>query len=294
MPITTLVLDFDGTCTDIPAIEQRFLDDTLEFLARSEWHTSREEWQEALAAVRAASPDLGWTLGGLPAAPAAADPYILSGEAIRHLAERGGVPSLATPAYAYAYQKSAAKLRPELRHVLERALALGVIVRFVSNSKTAALAAHLDALLADAPELRAQLEIHGDAQKFRVTGADWEATHLGSAPAMQGVYRALPEHVELGLARPIYLRRGLYLQALAAVWGGDPARAASTLVCGDIWELDLALPAQLGCQLHLIERAAPYDTYPYERDAARATGASVSPDLLGLLARLEAEVSPPA
>ncbi|MGZ3461672.1 MAG: hypothetical protein ACXU86_24540, partial [Archangium sp.] len=90
-----------------------------------------------------------------------------------------------------------------------------------------------------------------------------------------------------GLKRPLYLRRPSYMRALSNVWAGDMTKAASTLVCGDIWELDLTLPAVLGCAVHLIERAAPYDTCGYERAAASAVGATVSVDLKGLLSRLD-------
>jgi hypothetical protein len=52
--------------------------------------------------------------------------------------------------------------------------------------------------------------------------------------------------------------------------------------------LDLAMPAQLGCRVHLITRAAPYDTYDYERHAVQRLGSlgGISDDLRGVLARL--------
>ena len=63
----------------------------------------------------------------------------------------------------------------------------------------------------------------------------------------------------------------------------------STVVCGDIWELDLAMPAALGMCTHLITRASPYDTYDFELQAARRAvpSAGVSDDLRGLLTTVE-------
>ena len=82
------------------------------------------------------------------------------------------------------------------------------------------------------------------------------------------------------------------MSALGKVWRGDAANGPrTTLVCGDIWELDLALPDALGCAVHLIERGAPYSTYAYELDAmTQARRGSSSGDLNGLLAVLKTRV----
>jgi hypothetical protein len=82
------------------------------------------------------------------------------------------------------------------------------------------------------------------------------------------------------LDRPVYLRRGAYFEALCAT----TFPMEQTLVCGDIWELDLALPAALGAQVHLIERAAPFATYRYERE--RLAKGQSSPNLEALLERI--------
>ncbi len=281
--IKTLVLDFDGTCTDIPAMGAPYLDACLAFLVGIQF-TNAAEWEDALEAVRRASPDAGWTLGGIPTAPAAADPYILSGEAIGHIARSRSLPMPYPDAYANAYASAVAPFRPELRKVLEAIDALGVAIHFVSNSSTKKIAARLDELLADAPLLLRKIQVQGNAAKFVVNEPAWDDRRL--TPSMREAFERVPAANPAMLRRPIYLRREPYLRALSNVWSGDATNAPTTLVCGDIWELDLALPAALGCSTHLVERAAPYDTYDYERELARRAGATLSADLVGVVERL--------
>lgn len=288
MPIKTLLLDFDGTCTDVPAIHQRFLDASFEYLSQKGWLTNHDSWVAARAAVTAASPEAGWTLGKTPSAPAAADPYILAGEAALYIARKEKRPLPADfDAYGFAYAKAVAPFRPELRAVLKRADELGVEIQFISNSSTTKITGRLMDLLADDPALAARIVTRGGAEKFVIAELPWDDARI--SPEARRVFGALP--VATGghpdLKRPIYLRRGSYMRQLAEAWGGDPARAATTLVCGDIWDLDLALPAALGCAVHLVKRGAPYGTYDYEREATLAAGGSISADLTGLLARLE-------
>jgi len=221
-------------------------------------------------------------------APAAADPYILAGEAALYFArcQKKALPA-DFDAFGFAYAKAVAPLRPELRRVLERVDALGIAIHFISNSSTTKIRGRIMDLLGDDPALDARIGKRGGAEKFAVTELSWDDDAI-SADARRA-FEALPAAGggPWPLRRPPYLRRGSYMRELAAVWGGDPSRAGTTLVCGDVWELDLALPAALGCAVHLVERGAPYDTYPYERDATTAAGGSISADLNGLLARLE-------
>jgi hypothetical protein len=84
------------------------------------------------------------------------------------------------------------------------------------------------------------------------------------------------------------------METLYSVWGDDPKAPEATLFCGDIWELDLAMPAALGFQTHLITRGAPpYATHDYELKAANKLG-TVSTDLNGLLERVRAARQPRA
>jgi hypothetical protein len=81
------------------------------------------------------------------------------------------------------------------------------------------------------------------------------------------------------------LGRGRYLDVLASIWAETGTGPEETLVCGDIFELDLGLPAEMGAHVHLIRRET---TYAYERDAVAALGArgGSSAGLDALLARV--------
>jgi hypothetical protein len=87
-PITHVVLDFDGTCTQIPAIFEAYLDLYLEGLVKAGFNISKADWQEGQAVVRRHSPEAGWMLAGCPAAPVAADPYILADETAKLILRR--------------------------------------------------------------------------------------------------------------------------------------------------------------------------------------------------------------
>ena len=99
---------------------------------------------------------------------------------------------------------------------------------------------------------------------------------------------AFEEALLAGLKRPIYLRRGAYFEAIYSAFRGDLNLLTSAIFCGDIWEMDLAMPAALGAKVHLLSRAAPFDTYAYEMQALATCGnrGNTSADLSGLLAWL--------
>jgi hypothetical protein len=290
VPLRHLVFDFDGTCTDIPAAHERFLDRYFRLLRAGNPSAglTPDAWEQALATVRTQSPARGWTLGGAPAAPAAADPYILAYEAAKDLV---GADHLDPKLHGSALQGNEAPLRPELAGVLDALDRLGLGLTFVSNSSTAIVAARLDGLLLPRHELlRSRIKVLGDASKFKL-----EAVPL--SPELEELWRELPPVKGPASAprRGIALGRGHYLRALSEIWCGAALERTGTLVCGDIWELDLALPEALGCEVHLIEREAPYQTCAYERDAVHAAGSrgGSSKDLHGLLARVRRSFEAP-
>ncbi|MBS2024359.1 MAG: hypothetical protein JST92_18320 [Deltaproteobacteria bacterium] len=289
MALRTLILDFDGTCTDVPATHQRFLDETFRVYSAAYPMVTLERWERALTAVRAAAPDAAWMLAKVPAAPSGADPYVLAGEAISFLNREDGRRDPQPDFFTEPYKLAEAPFRPELVSVLEAADAMDLAIHFISNSDTKKIAGRLDSLLADKPALRAKIKVEGNAAKFSVMELPWDQTF---PQWLRQRFERLPAEAARRLSRPIYLRRGSYMRALGTVWGDDDYGPSSTLVCGDIWELDLALPDALGCAVHLIERAPPYFTYAYELDAMTAARrGSSSYDLNGLLARLRRELA---
>lgn len=288
MALRYVVLDFDGTCTQVELVHTGFLASYLAILEQANGCAPgglRGAWDAALAEVREASPTAGWTLFGAPStAPAAADPYILAGEASALLARAGALRVVPVDAYSRAYAANPAPWRPELPDVLDGLVRRGLRVGFISNSDPRVIAGRLGDVLNADRELRAQIAVHGDAAKFKVMELPVGATGPGAAhrarfEALDGSVRAA------GLARPIYLRRGAYFDALCGLWrdlGATHDASAETLVCGDVWELDLAMPHALGAAVHLIRRAPPYETYPYEL-AQLASPRDASDDLRGLL-----------
>ena len=72
------------------------------------------------------------------------------------------------------------------------------------------------------------------------------------------------------------------------MFSGDFTLLPNTVFCGDIWEMDLAMPHALGANVHLLDRAAPFNTYEHEKRVIETYGqrAKASADLSGLLAWL--------
>ncbi len=287
MPIRYVVLDFDGTCTQVEKVQQGFLDSYKEALTRANNRAIDTEWNAALKTVIAASPKAGWTLGGSPAAPAAADPYILAGEAAELLNRQMGLKLLPPDAFKPLYNLNAPQWRDEAKEVFKTLVARGLKVGIISNSASDSVQARVNALFEDDAAFRAQLHVGGGAAKFKTRDVFF-APEL-PATAHRAHFDALPGCLEVpGLGRPVYLRRGAYFEALCAFWanfGEKQYAMKETLICGDIWELDLAMPRALGAHTHLITRAAPFGTCDYER--AQMAPEDISADLTGLIGHIE-------
>jgi len=296
MRLSHVVLDFDGTCTRVEATQELYLQHYKELLAEAAGAEFAAGWDEGWELVRTRSPEAAWTaLGRAPAAPANADPYIAAGEIVGWLERRWKAAGHAPPPipkdlYKRAYASAEAPWRDEVVGTIEELVGLGARVTFVSNSATGTIAKRLDDLLADRATLRTQIRVFGDANKYVVKELSWDGDPL-PAP-VEAPFQALPAAAPgiEGLRRPVYLRRGDYYHALCGVWEHDAAAIPETIVCGDIYELDLAMPAALGCHVHLVTRAEPHATCDYERNAVTALGArgGVSDDLHALVARVRA------
>lgn len=264
-PITRLVLDFDGTCTRVERIADAYLEAYRTGLG-AYLEVSEDDWHAALRAVRSMSPRIGWTVAGSPSAPAAADPYILAYEAAHFLRRRAGSDAdIPVAVHAEAYAACPAAWRKDARTVLEAVASTGAEIWFVSNSGTAYIESRLNELLGPGDPLRSAIKVQSDAGKFRICELPWEEDALLD-PAARDLFAHIPPAVPSAeLDRPIYLRRGSYFHALSRVFAGDFTALSATLFCGDIWELDLAMPRQLGARVHLLDRAAPFETCDYER-----------------------------
>ncbi|GEL74842.1 HAD family hydrolase [Myxococcus virescens] len=281
MAIACVVLDFDGTFTDVAAESAPFLRHFRQGLAAALGEDLEAAWEEEVAALRAGADALGWDLGGRVVAPATADPYLTATCAAHRLMQRFGQgqdearrSDVVQKLYREAYAHSATAFKPEAKEVLEALVATGLPVTVVTNAHTDLVEKKLDQL---APKGREKLTVSGDARKFLLDPPD----------AADARFSAVPETQTLDgvLRRPVYLRRGRYFEALKRVWESTGTTPEQTLVAGDIYELDLALPAALGAHVQLVARD---NVLPYELKAMELLGArgGVDRSLHGVLPRL--------
>jgi FMN phosphatase YigB (HAD superfamily) len=273
-----LILDFDGTFTDAYAEAEPFVSgfkkDLFDLLGRD----ASADWDRLEAEVTAHPDRYGWMNGSHIAAPAGADPYLTSSCIAQNLFDELGM--LQREAWRneilqllyrtnYALTKSAP--RSDARAVLDDLLARDMKVVVVTNSRTDAVAAKIDEL---GLERRDELEVYGDAKKFVIDDA-----------ARDDRFNQLEDMVIPGLnARKVAIKRGHYYDLVSHLWAESGADPEQTLVCGDIFELDLALPLALGCRVHLVhhDQTPPYEV-AFLRDHPRA---SVSVELAGVLEQI--------
>lgn len=281
-PIALVVVDFDGTLTDVDSHAPAFYAASRQALGKlMGWDetTQQRQWSRAFDAITQLPPTAAWIVDGREVCPATADPYMIA-NSVTHLLLGEHRPELSPAArvtrvlevHHAAYQQVTPAFRPDARLVLETLLAEGYPVRVVSNSRTQAIERMLDALAIDGRE---RVLVCGEAGKFSVC----EAT----VPDVR--FLALPETAEWWEGgRPILLRRGKYFEVLRSIWEATGTSPQQTLVIGDIFELDLAMPSGLGAHIHLVTRAG---TLPHEVRLANARprGAAGAP-LAAALERL--------
>ena len=275
-----VILDFDGTFTDVEKEAGPFFAAyKADAQARLGIDDFEEAWERCQAKVAADPAHYGWSYGGHIVAPGNADPYLRATVILNMiLDERGLLPDpvarreLLQSLYHANYPKADTVFRPHAKQVVEALLASGVPTVVVTNSETSAVEAKLDRLH---PVGRERLRVCGDAKKYIVCDLDPPDPRFEAVPA---------EVTVPGLRRPILTRRGHYYQQLRALWDELNVEPRRTLVVGDIYELDLALPGKLGTDVHLVLKEM---TEAYERAAIeRCARGELSPGLDGVLQRV--------
>ena len=265
--IDCVILDFDGTFTDVQQeaapFERVYLQNLNDLLARD----VSDLWREEQAAILSRPADFGWEFAGQKVAPATADPYLLATATairifdtlgvLRHLELRTEITQVL---YREAYKHTVDVFRPDARQVLEHIVNSGRKTFVVTNSDTEIVKRKLRGLAARGSE---RVTVVGNARKYMITDADPMDERFLSVP---------PERKVDGLPRSVLLRRGRYYEALRNLWASTGTTPERTLVCGDIYELDLALPDALGSSIHLVLRRNALD---YERNAIQAAGPRV-------------------
>jgi hypothetical protein len=271
LPITHVVLDFDGTCTQVPVIFEDYLDRYRQGLVKAGFDVSQADWRDAQAVVQQHSPEAGWMLAGCPAAPAAADPYILADEAARLILRTRKDPRPLPNINAEAYAAAVAPWRDDALETFALLIERGVHIYLVSNSSSAFITGRIAQLASTREHILSNISVQSDAGKYRICELSWPNHGAVSAQSAR-TFAALAAASEGLLNRPIYLRRGAYFEAINTVLAGDTSRLWNTLFCGDIWEMDLSMPFALGARVHLLDRAVPFSTYSYELQAIEACG----------------------
>jgi FMN phosphatase YigB (HAD superfamily) len=284
MSIECIILDFDGTFTEVDAEARPFLEVFRRGLGDLVGEDFAARWDTTKERVLASPDKHGWENEGRIVAPAHADPYVLATTIAQILVaesgriEAGDRHAAVERLFLASYPHAATVFRPDARMVVEALVRGGLPIFVVTNSKTE----HVQAKLAKlAPAGLEHLIVRGDARKFAVTAPE---TSLDTPWTER--WAAIPEtRMVSGLGRPVHLRRGAYFDAIRRISEETGAEPEAMLVCGDIWELDLVLPALLGARIHLVTRPG---TPEHEKRAVRATpGGSASPNLAGLLAELD-------
>jgi FMN phosphatase YigB (HAD superfamily) len=279
-PIDCVILDFDGTFTDVQKeaapFERVYLQNLNDLLGRD----VSDLWRSEQAFILARPADFGWEFAGQKVAPATADPYLLATATAIRVFDQLGVlkhqelrTEITQVLYREAYQHTVDVFRPDARRVLEHIIESGRNVFVVTNSDTEIVRRKIRGLGAKGSD---NLHVVGDARKYMI---------VDPTPVDERFLQIPVERRVDGLPRSILLRRGRYYEALRKLWTDSGTTPERTLVCGDIYELDLALPDALGSSVHLVLRKNALD---YERRAieAAAPRGGMSDELAGVLDRL--------
>jgi len=226
------ISDFDGTLTDTDAEAQPYVDEFPRAFSER-FHIPHAALVGMIARHSAAvseDPASGWINDGKVVAPAIADPYVFTTTVFGRLYESmfgpAGRAETLREFHERAYRLSRTVFRPGAGEFLRELLKRREVV-IVTNSSTSAVEMKLD-LLREAHGLPA-IPVIGNAKKYVIDDA-WTDLPTSITPP--------------GFPRPVLLRRKRYADALASL--GWPAH--ETAVIGDVYELDLALPEQLGYQ----------------------------------------------
>ena len=253
--IDTLILDFDGTLTNIEKEAKPYVEGFCKCLGR-ELKLSQSEietyWNEARAKILKTPEKYGWELDGIIVASATSDPimtcYPITDEILSKLGtnlseqERR---ALLAKLYLENYPKMSESFKEGVDEFLSEVWDLFEgNVYVVTNSSPDKVEKKISHLHSD----HSRITIIGGAKKYVVVN-DWEA---------------VPQTITIsGLERQVYLRRQHYGNILDKIMKEQNTNASRITVIGDIWELDLALPQYLGMNIGFI----PNKTTPqYEKE----------------------------
>ncbi|MFA4846548.1 MAG: HAD family hydrolase, partial [Patescibacteria group bacterium] len=244
-----VVLDFDGTITDVEEEGKAFLSgyivDLCALLAKTVDEVGpvmHVVYDEIIA-----NPDNnGWLYNGLIVAPATVDPYLRMMAIARRVFDHFGAyldrldrERLLNFLYTNNYPLSGVAFKNGAYQMLCELCANDEIaVYVVTNSHTEGVCKKIVTLCAGNDGLASMRErVIGGAKKYMV----------GDRPDYVAKSITLP-----GLSRPVYLRRSAYFEVLERLREMHGVGWEAVTVIGDIFELDLALPFALGARVGMV------------------------------------------
>jgi FMN phosphatase YigB (HAD superfamily) len=253
MARNVIVTDFDGTVTDVdkgakPYIEgyQRNVADTLG-IARQDL---LPKWQATQAVVEANPSQYGWVMNGRIIAPAYADPLIMGRTVAHNILDEAGIcmdpeerHELLEGFFQENYPNIGTVFRPDTQDYLKELYDHDSVV--VTNSRTAKVEGQLAMAQEGLTGFCFGFPVMGEAKKYRLDDS----------------WTEVPESVDKGFGRPLFLRRKLYWDVLQTIM--------DVTVIGDVYELDLLLPQHMGMEVILLTRP---QTPQFEIDAVRSNG----------------------
>lgn len=269
--VQCVVLDFDGTLTDVYAEASGFVEayraDIAALLPLSPADFDAA-WQQAQHTITTTPDRYGWRhFDGITnpiVAPAHTDPYIMPGcishlllDAHHILTDRNVRSQTLQAIFARHYQRASTHFRAHTAPFLHALRAQHIPIHIVTNSHTDAVTRKLQHL--DLQPDAQHIVLHGNARKNVLTDPT-QPDDPQFAPLRE------PARVQ-GLDRMVWRNRGHYFDVLQHVWRTTHTTPSHTLVCGDLYELDLAVPQALGAHVHLVTR---HSTAPYEIAAVEA------------------------
>ena len=254
-----IVLDFDGTMTDVEADAHPFrvgyLDDLSIFVGRGPGDAEVQGIALDTERKLFQGPDVPFMWENRAVAPVVVDPFMrifpIAHGVLDHF---GAIPNQAERQqllrllYRYNYAKTL--VRPMFRAGAGKVLQALVKTDtwIVTNSDTHAVVSKLTALDREADGVAWHTaRVRGGARKFAI---DDQWTVLDAELSLPG------------LDRPVLLRRREYHDVLATIIGSVGATFSDLIVIGDIFEFDLAMPLALGARVGLVTSA---NTPAYER-----------------------------
>lgn len=299
-------LDFDGTVTEV---EKEATPYTAGYKKDVAAHLGLPHadlnaiWDSVEREVLAEPTIFGWPdKDGRIVAPATADPLILARVVTEHILGKlirdpQGLGISSSPSLVKALPKSDAErhkliegffennypklethFRPGAADFLRELLELGKLT-IVTNSGTANVQKKLAKLRESNPGLPA-IDVRGSAEKYTIVPdfvIDGIAAELDCKP---------------DLLRPVFTQRGKYYQVLK---DSGIFEATSSVVAGDVWELDLMLPLLLDMKAAFITRpmTPQHELAIVQRevDRGRATIASNLEELFANIKELHANAA---